>query len=113
MTQQDFNFDRNTFNARLGEDLKEQGMALANMSRSELLEFAKEACRSVAMRTFDRTVTADDAARELVDMGYDPSELGNAAGSLFRGNEWEFTGEWRKSTRVSNHARMNRVWRLK
>jgi hypothetical protein len=28
-------------------------------------------------------------------------------------DKWEFTNQWRPSTRKSNHARHIRVWRLK
>jgi hypothetical protein len=49
---------------------------------------------------------------EMEENGLRPDLLGNAWGSIFRGKEWECIG-WRKSTRVSNHARAIRIWRLK
>ena len=33
-------------------------------------------------------LTADDVQRELVALGYKVSDLGNAAGAIFRGNEY-------------------------
>ena len=38
-----------------------------------------------------------------------PELMGNAAGSLFRGNEFQFTGQWKRSERISNHARVIRM----
>lgn len=52
-------------------------------------------------------VTTDDVFQFL-----DPRCLGNAAGQIFRGAEWEFV-EWRESKRPSNHARPVRAWRLR
>lgn len=109
--QDELNFDTSTMNVQMGEELKKEGMARAALSRAELLQLAKDGCR-IAAQERGGTATADDGAEFLISMGYDPAELGNAAGSLFRGKEWHFTGEWRVSARVSNHGRMNRVWRL-
>jgi hypothetical protein len=36
-------------------------------------------------------------------------DLGNAAGSVFRGKEWRFTGRYIKSSRVSRHANENKL----
>lgn len=109
-TQQQLDFDRVTFSAPVAEKAKVQGMQSAALSKKEVLELAREACRIAARRRQDRTATADDAQEFLIGSKL---ELGNAAGSLFLGKEWEFTGEWRPSRRVSNHNHKNRVWRLK
>jgi len=103
MTQAQFNFDLTA-----GELAKEQGMSQAEEASNSI-----DAARliAVAVAKSRGSVTADDVQRELVRLGLDP--LGASAGSLFRGSEWEFTGRWVKSERVSNHARVNRVWRLK
>ena len=58
------------------------------------------------------TVTMDTVSLEMQARGLHPEMLGNAAGSVFRGKDWRFTGRWEKSARVSNHARVNRVWEL-
>ena len=37
----------------------------------------------------------------------------NAYGTVFRGEEWEFTGRFHHSTVVRNHSNLQRIWRLK
>lgn len=97
------------FDAAVSLQEKQRGMSLAIQSKSELLEYA----RAVAVKLSQRygEVTADDVNEELAAEGI--TFLGCAAGSLFRSKEFYFTGRWRKSTRVSNHARMNRIWALR
>ena len=89
--------------------LKERGMKQAADNDPTTLELAREIAKRVAR--IHGTVTADDVQLRLDEAGFGP--LGNAAGSLFRGKDWEFTGEWRTSDRITNHARCNRVWRLR
>lgn len=97
------------FNLAAAEQHKQSGMVAAALSKADLLEYAVELAERIARSTGD--VTADDVNALLIAQGR--GSLGNAAGSLFRGKQWQFTGQWRTSTRVSNHARQNRVWRLK
>lgn len=100
------------FDLAQGERLKEEGLALAQTEREELIDAARFAAAHIAANK--GTVTIDEVHQYLLLHGYDPSLLGNAAGSIFRDREvFEFTGEWRKSARISNHARCNRVWRLR
>lgn len=89
---------------------KEKGMALAADNRAGHLSIARSIAVRLAAQSPSRTVCADDVQRELIELGID---LGPAAGSIFRGREWAWDGQWKKSARVSNHARMLRVWRLK
>jgi hypothetical protein len=70
---------------------------------------ARDIARQLARRIPDG-ITADDVQQALAILGYEL--LGNAAGGIFRGREWVFTGRWRKSARVTNHGHQNRVWRL-
>ncbi len=100
------------FNLAAGIADREEGLALAATNRSELLAIGRTLVKRAALRNYSREATADDAALGLSNMGFPANVLGNAAGSLFRGKEWEFTGQWRPSRRVSNHAHQNRVWRL-
>ena len=93
-----------THDLRQGELLKEEGMQTAADNRALTLKLARDYAYQVALRK--GYVTADDVSRA----GY---ELGPAAGSLFRDGRFEFTGEWRKSAKVSNHARYLRVWKLR
>ena len=108
--QQSLDFDRVTFSLEQGENRKEEGLAQAGVSRKQLLEVARLYAVRIARR--QGHVTSDDVFAEMMRDGLDSSALGNAAGSVFRGL-FVFTGEWKKSGRVSNHARMNRIWRLR
>ena len=88
--------------------LKVEGMANAARRRKEALAAARQACIDAAMGRDDRTATADDAYEYVERTGIEP--LGNAAGSLFVGKDWEFTGDWQASRIPSRHAHRNRVW---
>lgn len=92
--------------AALGVELKFKGMAAAAASRSELL--AKARLIAIEFATKHGEVSADDIQKIIA-----PETLGNAAGSLFRGPRWHFTGRWTPSTKPSNHAHLNRIWSLK
>lgn len=88
------------------------GYAAGKKSRRDLVQLAIYAAIDVGQRQAE--VTMDDVLQELERRGVDHSNLGPAAGSVFRNRDvWLFTGQWRKSARVSNHARVNRVWTLK
>lgn len=99
--------NQSTFNFELAEGFKADGMLAAAYRREDVLVVARTIAIEVCRRKGE--VTADDVYREMIRRGIEPSELGNAAGSLFRVG-FVFTGRWKKSVRVSNHARMNRVW---
>ena len=101
------------FDLEAGVVGREEGMARAAINRAELLIIARDLVKQAALNNVDREATADDAARGILAMGLPPDALGNAAGSLFRGKEWEFTGRWRPSRRITNHAHQNRIWRLR
>lgn len=101
------------FDFDAGERLKEEGQNRAAVRRLELLQFARDGLENIARSRESREVTADDATRYLVENGESGNALGAAAGSLFRGKQWEFTGRWVKSEKVTNHASDLRVWRLK
>lgn len=103
--QGSLNFDLNE-----GERRKEEGLALAALSRKQLLELARLCAVRIARER--GVVSFDDVFFAMVEEGIDPLPLGNAAGCVFRGKQFVFTGHWEKSRRVSNHARVNRVWRL-
>lgn len=100
------------FDGKKSRSLKRRGMASAAAHHNELLEIARDVAEAIA-RSGDGTVTMDQVAMQLISMDYNPAELGNAAGSVFRGNRWEFTGERVKSTKVSAHAREIKVWKRK
>ena len=105
MTQTEISFD-----VAAGEARKEAGIALAMTEREELLCIAR--CAAVEIASRKGSATFDDVYLLMFIRGWHPERLGNAAGSVFRGKQWRFTGRWEKSARVSNHARVNRVWEL-
>lgn len=99
------------FDSVEAEQLKREGMDEAARKRADILLLAKPYARRFA--EWSGTCCADDVLRYIMGLGYSPADLGNAAGSIFRGPEWEFTGTWIPSNRTSNHRRYLRVWRLK
>ena len=106
--------DAAIFDSEEGEHRRSEGMDIAAVSRKHVLRLARHACVEAALARSERTATADDAQKWLIDGGYSSDYLGNAAGSLFTDKDtWEFTGRWVPSRRVSNHGHQNRVWRLK
>ena len=92
------------------EQLKRAGMARAEANNLTDLELARHIAENLA-DDHDGLCDADQVGRVLKDK-YDIDTLGPAAGSLFRDAKWQFTGEWIKSVRKSNHCRMIRQWRL-
>lgn len=107
--------EQKQFNREESERLKREGMKQA-ADNSASLEFAREVAREIATKHRSDAglscATADDVGAELERRGYS-GNLGPAAGSLFKGKEWEFTGQRIRSARKSNHARELKVWRLK
>ena len=90
---------------------KEEGMTSAEYGGKHLLlEHARHVAKQIAMLRESRTVSADDVGKAFEREGITES-LGNSAGSLFKGKEWEFTGQRIKSTRKTNHSREIKVWR--
>ncbi len=102
-----------TFDAAASEAAKEHGQAAAADRRRFVLDVARSVARDIAQQDPFRRCHADQVMRRLIALDYAPADLGNAAGSVFKTDEWEFAGEWRPSVRVSNHGRRTMVWRLK
>lgn len=96
------------FDLEKGEQLKEEGMAVAAMNRKEQLEVARGIAKELAL-SGDGTTSADLVAKELYER-HGIETLGPAAGSLFRGDNWHQIG-YRKTTKASSHARPIGVWR--
>lgn len=87
-----------------GTQLKLAGMSLAAEKRSADLQEARAYLVKLAISRSDRCVSAEDVARW---------QLGNAAGSLFRGEEWAWAGYFKESNSISRHSGAIRVWKLK
>ena len=98
------------FDADKSQALKEQGMEAAEESNKTKLNLARSVAISLAKKFGE--ITADDVGEVMANV-YGVASLGAAAGSLFKGGDWEFTGERRTSKRKSNHARELKVWRLR
>jgi hypothetical protein len=102
---------RPQFNLFAGEDLKEHGIERACWTRGMLLDQAREIAFDIARSRGE--VTYDDVYVEMLKRDLHPENMGNAAGSVFRDRStFSFTGRWSKSARITNHARVNRVWTL-
>lgn len=101
----------NLFDSAAAERARDEGMTRAAEAEKNklLLRIAQSYAKKIAVAS--GTATADDVARAMEVDGLTYSCLGNAAGSVFRGMQW--TGEFVRSARVSTHARMIRVWRMK
>ena len=98
-----------TLGVKQAEQLKESGIAQAAAHRAKILAAARDVARKLAAER--GTTNADDVAIELEKHGVDSTELGNAAGSIFRGKDWKFVG-FMKSVRVSRHRNQIRIWQL-
>ena len=92
----------------LGEKLKEEGMDAAAQGKRQVLEYAQLIAIELAKADPNRECDADQVQNIIRKSGY---ELGNAAGSIFKGGKWVCVG-FKKSERPQNHARLVRVWRL-
>ena len=91
-----------------GERLKQRAMKLAADKRPDDLLIARDIAKMLC-RTYGK-VTSDMVQERLDKYCID---LGNAAGSIFKGGAFVATGEYVKSARRSRHAGLIRVWRLK
>lgn len=86
---------------------RDTGMQRAAKARSVELERAREIARELT--TNGRVISADDVQAVLAKEGVD---LGNSAGSIFIGGEFEQVG-YTKSKRVISHGNLLRTWRKK
>lgn len=100
---------KDNFHDTLGEQLKLDGMESAADIRRGQLRLARSLAVKIAQHNMNGLVNADQVGRALQEHGIE--SLGPAAGSIFKTDEFKFTGEFVKSRRVSNHSRLLRVWR--
>lgn len=97
------------FDYEESQRLKHEGMDRATVD-VDLMRIAKEIAVSIAQNNGGEC-NADMVGQELHRRGL-PHNLGHAAGSLFKGSRWEFTGKRIRSSRKKNHGREIKVWRL-
>jgi hypothetical protein len=94
------------FDMEESKRLKEHGIKTAAGKRPELLRIARTIAKEIAVS--QGTVTADDVAVEMASRKL--GNLGATAGSLFRGNDFVWTGLRVMSKQVNNHGRELKVW---
>ena len=97
-----------TFSETEGDQLKLAGMELAADNNKDRLALARHVAESIGLETGE--CTADAVGKKLKSL-YGIETLGPAAGSIFKTSRWRWSGEFVKSSRVSNHSRLLRVWK--
>jgi hypothetical protein len=97
------------FDGDEAEVLKQQGMALGAANNIERLELARLVAVKIA-KDGDGTCHADAVGKVMLGE-YGIESLGPAAGSMFKGNDWVFTGIYKPSERVKSHGQVLRVWK--
>lgn len=100
----------NLFDLREGRRRKKVGKAMATTSRRADLDYARLVAKQIAMSNPSHECHIDLVQQVIMNEGI---SLGNAAGSLFKREDWLFTGRFVQSSRASNHATLRRVWKLK
>lgn len=101
----------NLFDLTTGLSLKLSGMKAAAESQEGALAQARMVAIDIAINKPCRTTDSDEVCGKLEELGLQ-SNLGPAAGSIFKTSDWEFTGQRRRSHRITNHAREIKIWRL-
>ncbi len=108
MSDEPFLFNPFLYEGSVSEARKVGGMKLAADNRHSLLHTARQIAEELAEANGE--VTADDVGIQMISRGLDPALLGPAAGSIFSGKGWHFTGKRIKSAKKSNHSRELKVW---
>lgn len=90
------------FDLTRGEADKQDGIGLVASHGEAWMEIAREVAKSISQRAGN--VSSDDL-RALMPPPHHP----NAWGAIFHGEGWVMVG-WKRSSLVSNHGRMIRVW---
>jgi hypothetical protein len=80
------------------------------LSRSQVLKAARTLAVKLARQNPAKTVTADWVQEELQELGYKSTDLGNAAGAIFKSNQFKNTGLTAKSVRPGSNQRRITVW---
>ncbi len=101
----------NLFDPKRGDELREEGMERAAGKRENLLREARAA--AILHSMVYGSCTMDDVHADLATSyeSYTPADLGNAAGSIFRGERWHDTSQRVKSRRAARHSNKITVWK--
>ena len=97
------------FDLKASREARDEGMDRAAEKRKHDLLLAKSIAVEIAKAAMNQSCSINDVQHRLAILGID---LGNAAGSVFKGGEWERVG-FGQAEKVSSHARVISVWRLK
>jgi len=90
-----------------GTQLKLRGLVLAAAKHSESLKAAQWLAELFANNNHGRCCIED-----VYSLGMSPKALGNAAGCVFTGDQWQ-PEAFRTTERPEARARIIRVWRLR
>jgi hypothetical protein len=93
------------------QQLKLRGMGLATSKHAAALHDLQVLARFVARNRHPDAVTIEHV-RSVAEMAQKPWTIGNAAGSVFDGDEWECVG-FTTAKRPEAHGRVIRQWRLR
>lgn len=98
-----------TLGAKESNAARDAGIAQASAHRQRLLDAARAVARELSL--YHGETNSDQVAATLELRGADSTELGNAAGAVFRGKGWSFV-RYIKSVRLSRHANKIGVWKF-
>lgn len=96
-----------SFNFDAGIDARDRGIERVEASNQEFVAWARQFAIAFARKYGE--VHIDDVRRAALDAGMYPKSPG-AWGTIFAGKIWRKTGEYRRSTYVSNHGHASPVW---
>lgn len=94
------------------EAKKVEGMAAAAHTGKNYLTIARAAATNLALLNPDHTTDADEVRQHLERIGIS-LPWANWAGSLFKTDEWIFSGYWVQCKHAGGHCRMIRRWKLR
>ena len=94
------------FDIQEAREKRDQGLRQVSTNNERFLVVARDTAKNIA--EWNGTVTMDQVRKWCPLEPLHP----NAWGSVFRGKEWEFTGEYVQSKAVSRRGGMQRVWKL-
>ena len=92
-----------------GKQLKLQGMSKSVEKHKTELDYIRGIARYVAGTL--SIISIEDVRRQAAKEGHH-WQLGNAAGSVFTSDDWQFAG-FMVSDRKETHSRIIRTWRLR
>jgi hypothetical protein len=102
--------ERNQMGLKQGGKLRDEGIAIVESNNAEWVAWARTTAMMFCLR--HGSVHIDDI-REEADLGGYLPDSSNAWGAIFRGGQWEKTGEYRQSRFASNHGHASPVWKIK